>query len=193
MSLPIICLSIYFMYLLVSIYFLYIHPFIHPCMNVRIDVYLSIHTSIYVCMYLSIYPFIYQSMYVCEYVCTSRASLVAQTVKNLPATQGDLDSIPGLGRSPGREHGNPLQNTCLENPHGQRNLAGSSPWGCRVRHNWMTKLSTCIYPSTYLSACLSVIYPCMYVCMYVCIHLSTYHAILSSLKLQLKENHLCWS
>ena len=28
----------------------------------------------------------------------------------------DLDSIPGLGRSPRGGHGNPLQNSCLENP-----------------------------------------------------------------------------
>ena len=41
---------------------------------------------------------------------------------------GDLGSIPGLGRSPGG-HGNPLQYSCLENPHGQRSLAGYSPWG----------------------------------------------------------------
>ena len=41
----------------------------------------------------------------------------------------DLGSIPGLGRSPGGGHGNPLQYSCLENPHGQRSLAGYSPWG----------------------------------------------------------------
>ena len=29
---------------------------------------------------------------------------------------GDSGSIPGLGRSPGGEHGNPLQDSCLENP-----------------------------------------------------------------------------
>ena len=33
----------------------------------------------------------------------------------------DLGSIPELGRSPGGGHGNPLQYSCLENPHGQRN------------------------------------------------------------------------
>ena len=27
-----------------------------------------------------------------------------------------MGSIPGLGRSPGGEHGNPLQYSCLENP-----------------------------------------------------------------------------
>ena len=29
---------------------------------------------------------------------------------------GDLSSIPGLGRSPGEGNGNPLQDSCLENP-----------------------------------------------------------------------------
>ena len=42
---------------------------------------------------------------------------------------GDLCSIPGLGRSPGGGHGNPLKYSCLEDPHGQRSLAGYSPWG----------------------------------------------------------------
>ena len=31
---------------------------------------------------------------------------------------GDLGLIPGLGRSPGGGHGNPLQYSYLENPHG---------------------------------------------------------------------------
>ena len=43
----------------------------------------------------------------------------------------DLGLIPGLGRSPGGGHGNPLQYSCQENPHGQRSLAGYSPWGCK--------------------------------------------------------------
>ena len=42
---------------------------------------------------------------------------------------GELSSIPGLERSPGGGHGNPLQNSWLENPHGQRSLVGHSPWG----------------------------------------------------------------
>ena len=29
---------------------------------------------------------------------------------------GDPDSIPGSGRSPGEENGNPFQYSCLENP-----------------------------------------------------------------------------
>ena len=35
---------------------------------------------------------------------------------------GDLGLIPGLGRSPGGGHGNPLQYSCLKDPHGQRSL-----------------------------------------------------------------------
>ena len=37
-------------------------------------------------------------------------------VKNPLANAGDAGSIPGSGRSPGGEHGNPLQYSCLENP-----------------------------------------------------------------------------
>ena len=39
--------------------------------------------------------------------------------KNLLADAGDIrdpGSIPGLGRSPGGGHGNPLQFSCLDNP-----------------------------------------------------------------------------
>ena len=42
---------------------------------------------------------------------------------------GDLGSIPGLGKSSAGGHVNPLQYSCLENPHGQRSLGGYSPWG----------------------------------------------------------------
>ena len=42
---------------------------------------------------------------------------------------GDMGSVPGSGRSLGGGHGNPLQYSCLENPHGQRSLAGYSPQG----------------------------------------------------------------
>ena len=58
----------------------------------------------------------------------ARASQVALMVKNLPASAGDMDLAPGLGRSPGGQHDNPLQYSCLENPHGQRSLTGYSPW-----------------------------------------------------------------
>ena len=41
---------------------------------------------------------------------------MTQTVKILPAMQETRGSIPGLGRSPGEEHGNAFQSSCLENP-----------------------------------------------------------------------------
>ena len=50
------------------------------------------------------------------------ASQVAIVVRNPPANAGDAGdsgSIPGLVRSPGGEHGNPLQYSCLENPMGR--------------------------------------------------------------------------
>ena len=42
---------------------------------------------------------------------------------------GGLGLIPGSGRTPGGGDDNPLQYSCLENLHGQRSLAGYSPWG----------------------------------------------------------------
>ena len=63
-----------------------------------------------------------------------------QLVKNPPVSAGlvkDVGSIPGLGRSPGGGHGNPLQYSCLENilPYEERILVGYSPWGRKVRQD----------------------------------------------------------
>ena len=46
------------------------------------------------------------------------ASQVAQWVKTayIAGGSGDMGSIPGLGRSPGGGHSNPLQDSFLENP-----------------------------------------------------------------------------
>ena len=62
----------------------------------------------------------------------------------------DPGSIPGSGRSLGGRHGNPFQYSCLENPNGQRRLAGYSPWSGKesytteqpntVQHRWFTLL-----------------------------------------------------
>ena len=55
------------------------------------------------------------------------ASQVALVVKNPPANAGDIRDaglIPGSGRPPGGGRGNPLQYSCLENPHGQKSLLG---------------------------------------------------------------------
>ena len=61
-----------------------------------------------------------------------RAFQVALVVKNPPASAGDIRdgcSIPKLGRSPREGHGKPLQYSCLEDPNGQRSLAGYRLWG----------------------------------------------------------------
>ena len=51
-----------------------------------------------------------------------------------------MSLIPVSGRSPGGEHGNAPQCSCLENPYRQRSLAGCSPWGDkRIRHDLVTK------------------------------------------------------
>ena len=56
-------------------------------------------------------------------------------VKNPSANAGDLrdmDAIPGLGRSLGGGHDNPLKYSCLENLMGrERSLVGYSPGGCK--------------------------------------------------------------
>ena len=57
---------------------------------------------------------------------------MALAVKNPPANAGDtrdVGSIPGLGRCSGEGNGNPFQGSCLEKFHGQKSLAGYSPWG----------------------------------------------------------------
>ena len=57
--------------------------------------------------------------------------------KESPCSAGDLGSISGSGRSSGEGHGNPLKYSCVEDPRGQRSLAGYSPRGSqRVRHDW---------------------------------------------------------
>ena len=52
-------------------------------------------------------------------------------VKSLPANARGMGLIPGPGRSPGEGNGNPLQYSCQENFHTQRNLACYSPWGLK--------------------------------------------------------------
>ena len=67
------------------------------------------------------------------------ASQVAQWVKNLPANAedpGDIGSIPGLGRSPERGHGNPLQYSCLENPVDRGAWWATVHRSQRVRQDW---------------------------------------------------------
>ena len=60
-----------------------------------------------------------------------------------------------MGKIPPLEWGNPLQYSCLENPHGQRSLAGHSPWGCKELDT--TEQLTTHFQQT-VAVCPSVIY-----------------------------------
>ena len=75
---------------------------------------------------LVIYTDIYEPMYIWDFP-------GGWDGKELACNLGDLDLISGLGRSPGGGNSNPLQDSCLENPHGQRSLVGYSPWVARSR------------------------------------------------------------
>ena len=63
--------------------------------------------------------------------CNSNSQVVL-VVKNLPANAGDrtdVGLIPGLGRSPGVEHGAPLQYSCLEKSHWRSRYSGGGQGG----------------------------------------------------------------
>ena len=73
------------------------------------------------------------------------ASLLAQLVKNLPAMQ--KTPVPSLGwEDPGGGRGNPLQYSCLENPHGQRSLVGCRP--CTCKESGLTEQLSTTVPGT---------------------------------------------
>ena len=72
--------------------------------------------------------YMYAYVFLCVYwidICICIWGFPGGTSGNPPANAGhirDTGSILGLGRSPEGRHGNPLQYSCLENPHGQRSL-----------------------------------------------------------------------
>ena len=62
------------------------------------------------------------------------ASQKVLVVKNLPANTGDardLGTIPGSGRSTGEGNSTPTPVFSSVKSHGQRSLAGYSPWGAK--------------------------------------------------------------
>ena len=78
------------------------------------------------------------SQHVTFYLCASgnkvRASPAALVVKNPPADAGDIrdqSSVPGLGRSPRRRNGNPLQYSCLGNPRDRGAWRATVHRGCK--------------------------------------------------------------
>ena len=62
--------------------------------------------------------------------------------KESACSAGDLGAIPGLERSPGEGHGNPLQISCLENP-----MDKGAWWATAhgVTESDMTKQLTLVY------------------------------------------------
>ena len=92
-----------------------------------------------------------KNIYVCMNIYAVYASQVVLVVKNPPANAEDLrdmGSIPGWGRSPGGGHGNPLQDSCLENPM-DRGFSQATVYG--VGHDWATK-----HTYTYIYVCVCV-------------------------------------
>ena len=89
-------------------------------------------------------------------------------VKESACNVEDLDLFPGLGRSPGGGHGNSLQYSCLENPHGQRSRMGYSPWGHKRSEtteqlNNNMRVCVCVCVSVEGGRCL-VAQPCPTLC-----------------------------
>ena len=78
----------------------------------------------------------------------TRDSLVVLVAKNLRANAGDVrdvGSIPGSGKSPGAEHGNPLQYSCLENPHGRWLVESTYMDELRIWRNLVFRAPTIYY------------------------------------------------
>ena len=73
---------------------------------------------------------------------------MAQTVKNPPAMRETRVRSLSWEDAPGGGHGNPLQYSCLENPHGQRSLVTYSPWGRKdsdtTEREWPQRDSVCL-------------------------------------------------
>ena len=63
-----------------------------------------------------------------------RGSVIKETAYNVGDAR-DMGSIPGLGRSPGGGHGNPLQYSCLENPMNRGGWRATVHRPQRVRYN----------------------------------------------------------
>jgi len=114
--------------------FFTLHTYIYIYTHVRVCVCINLFTPTYDGLTYDFLPLTKVSRF-----CSLPRLLISSPVLShrdfqvLPANAGDIRggcSIPGSGRSPGEGHGSPLQYSCLENPHGQRSLAGKS------LHNW---------------------------------------------------------
>ena len=64
--------------------------------------------------------------------------------KESACNAGDPSSVPGLGRSPGKGHGNPLQYSCLENLM-ERGAWRATVWGVTKSQTWQLSAHTLGY------------------------------------------------
>ena len=86
----------------------------------------------------------YNLRFYIQFIWVSHMALV---VKNPPANAGDITDvglIPGLGRSLGGGHGNPLRYSCLENPMDRGGWQATVHWVSKsqTRLKWLSKYST---------------------------------------------------
>ena len=91
------------------------------------------------------------------------ASLMARSVKNPPTLAGDMDSIPGLGESPGGGHSNPFQNSCLENS------IDRGAWRAEVHGvtKSQTQLSMCTCVCAHTHTYIYILYIYIYIYIYI--------------------------
>ena len=78
-------------------------------------------------------------------ICSSWGFPAGSDGKESACNVGDLGSIPGSRRSPGEGNGNPLQNSCLENPMDRGAWKATVHEVARVQHDLATKTTTKIH------------------------------------------------
>ena len=104
---------------------------------------MCIHICIYVCMYVYTYTYVcthlcvYTHTYACTHTHTHTRIWLPWWLngEELTVDAGDVGMIPGLRRSPGEGDDNPNPISLPVKSHGQKSLAGYSPWDCRVKHD----------------------------------------------------------
>ena len=74
--------------------------------------------------------------------------------KNLPANAGGQGAIPGLGRSPGGGNGDPLQDSCLENPMDRGAWCATVQGVTRAGCDLMTKPPPAAFYEVYIYICI---------------------------------------
>ena len=123
------------------------------CVYISVYIYIQIYAS-QVCVYMYVWVYIYIgfSGVTRDQTCHHMLALTANA-----GDVRDSGSIPGLGRSPGRGNGNPLQYSCWESP-----IARGAWWATvhSIAKNW-TPLKwlrvhayMCAYIYIYMNSCL---------------------------------------